>query len=116
MKIHEGEKERKFQCDLCKQKFLTRYFLTLHQKSHEKSFKCTLCRYSCATKFNLNQHINCHIAGEKFKCLSCRKLFDTQSQLTDHSVKVIKNPEICIRMGATKAGDKLPCQTCGKKN
>lgn len=109
MKIHEGERERKFQCNLCKQKFLTKNILNQHRKIHEKSFKCDFCGYVSGRKHILKQHLNNHKAGGKFKCLSCKKLFDSKSQLTNHSLKLIKNPEICMRV--TK---KFICKTCEK--
>jgi KRAB domain-containing zinc finger protein len=61
MKMHELKKqEKKFKCQVCRKKFLTKQLLIRHSKSHKKPFECDLCGHRVASKRNMKNHLKTH--------------------------------------------------------
>lgn len=60
LKVHT--KERPFQCDICKKKFIQKINLTVHHRVHtgERPYKCKKCDKTFIQKGNLDAHVNKH--------------------------------------------------------
>lgn len=139
-RYHHQETEG-FTCNLCSKTFKNSYYLSHHKKTHIKlqcqvcfrevsknayenhlknhesdgkiKFQCDLCGALIKNKFDIKEHFFRHFQNGKYKCLQCRKLFDTQSQLRFHSTKLIQDPSVCHRLSKITKED-LTCKTCGK--
>lgn len=66
LKDHEDMRhkdDRRFQCDICQEKFHRNSILKIHLRKHskEKPYKCTLCDKSFSESGNLRTHIKCHV-------------------------------------------------------
>jgi KRAB domain-containing zinc finger protein len=62
MKLHQLKKqEKKFECQVCQKKFLTKWLLISHIKTHEKSFECDLCGHRVASKVQMKNHLISHL-------------------------------------------------------
>ncbi|KAJ2941501.1 hypothetical protein O0L34_g14547 [Tuta absoluta] len=114
MRLHEGDLEKNFICDVCGQRFAFEYqlnrhrsyhvndlpficdycpyrgrskaLLTTHMRSHtgDYPYKCTQCSTACATKSNLNRHMRTHSGNKPFICDSCNRGFYTKLELQKH--------------------------------
>lgn len=65
LKSHEGEKERKFQCKVCAQKFLTKFKLSRHSKLHQRSLECDFCGHVSYNKALMTHHLALHVQAGK---------------------------------------------------
>ena len=61
MKLHKLKtEEKKFECNVCKNKFFTLTSLTNHVKLHFKMLKCDLCGYRTGPKRVMRKHMSKH--------------------------------------------------------
>jgi len=87
------EKERKFECSICKHRFAQPTSLQKHQRVHDnlKPFSCEEpgCSLIFSMKSNLRRHVrNLHTGAEpSFECDICQDSFKTKNNLHQHSVK-----------------------------
>lgn len=68
LRVHT--KEKPFECDICKKKFMLRINLTVHYRIHtgERPYKCKSCEKTFIQKSNLDAHVNNH-----HKNIKCKK-------------------------------------------
>ena len=113
MKRHQNERsERKLECKICFQKFLTKSQLYHHVLNHSRRFYCDLCGlYSAASKHVLMVHLTLHLVQGRYKCIFCQRLFDDRESFRLYSRQAHRDPK--NRIGLSKAD--LSCGTCGKE-
>lgn len=91
-KSHQSEnpfKEKKFVCDICDKRYLTKHLLGMHKKSHEnlREFKCTHgdCCFETNSPYDLNNHVKrVHNPTRVHKCTDCDKLFKRRCDMINH--------------------------------
>lgn len=88
-------KEKKYNCDVCKKSFSKGYNYRQHIGTHfadQQKFKCKECGQLFAWKSTLNKHIATHRAGgqQKFVCEICPKVYTTLSQVNVGSLFIFR--------------------------
>jgi uncharacterized C2H2 Zn-finger protein len=96
VRIH-GDKEKKFECNDCGNKFTTKEYLKKHINGVHGGlkFKCQQCNKELRSRQGLKIHLKTHDVivheGEKpFRCTECGKNFSRQFHLNEH-IKKKKN-------------------------
>src|SRR5277367_5849376 len=76
-----SEREKKYPCDTCGNRFQTPSLLKRHERSHsgEKPFKCAECGQRFSYKSNLTRHLRIHTGETPFQCRHCPKKFKASS-------------------------------------
>ena len=86
--VHEDKIQEKFECKICKMKFVARSGLNYHVAGvHEKNkpFKCEICGYRGLRASQLKYHIEAvHEGKANFKCTQCESSFKSKSNLNSH--------------------------------
>ena len=104
MPLHDNM--RKFQCELCSQRFTTNANLEQHIRGvHDKvkPFTCHVCKHSFASRSNLQTHSDSRHSGKikRFSCGHCKKRFWKRSALLDHT-----------RSRHSQGGPQFKCEIC----
>lgn len=86
-------REKKFICDICDKRYLTKHLLCLHKKSHEnlKEYKCNKdsCTFETNSPYDLNNHIKrIHNPTRPYKCSECEKMFKRRCDMINHKKSV----------------------------
>lgn len=89
LKIHKRIHDKKFECQICKNKFPSKGHLERHQKTiHEnpKSFTCKFCDKKFNRQFHLDSHLRIHDKNrpKPFKCERCSYKTDVKYYLENH--------------------------------
>ncbi|XP_033230518.1 zinc finger protein 2 homolog isoform X1 [Belonocnema kinseyi] len=112
-------KEKRYECDICKQKFSNHFNMELHIVAHmrmdeichetnmnlkppkpSKPFKCEVCCKKYARKEDLESHMLSHRNMKSFACVFCSKDFQRKYNLTRHEkTHVKKNEYNCAACG-----------------
>ena len=107
------ESRKKFECGVCRKKFLQNKLLKKHMLTHEgeESARHHACPY-CSASFKRKDHLNRHItdlhsliSDKLFECTGytgCQARFQSAGRLKQH-MKLHQDNEV------------YPCQNCGKK-
>jgi KRAB domain-containing zinc finger protein len=127
---------KRFECDVCGQKFALKRILKFHLIFHFNSgaFKCKTCGKRCTSKQGLTMHMqHIHEASSKnlkFDCKICQKQFKTRSAFCLHQLthQDRKTCEICHKSIAPghfknhlkihelkKEEEKFECKICTRK-
>ncbi|XP_078144521.1 uncharacterized protein LOC139911310 isoform X2 [Centroberyx gerrardi] len=71
------DEERRFRCETCGRRFMTRSHFNEHQRVHtgERPFACELCSWSFTTNHNLKRHLLLHTKEDMYRCRECGVLF-----------------------------------------
>ncbi|XP_055379891.1 zinc finger protein 62-like [Condylostylus longicornis] len=96
-KIHNTNSKR-YNCDICGQKFVQKVNLTNHLKLHnaEKSFECPECQKTFPERSHMIRHQKYHSDLRPYKCEKCGKMYKTERCLKVHSlVHLDKRPFVC---------------------
>jgi uncharacterized Zn-finger protein len=87
LKTHEkiDNEDKKFECDICNKKFVSKSYLKVHKKIHnnEKNFVC-FCGKMFLQKNDLETHSRTHTGQREFICEFCGKSFARKDTLTIH--------------------------------
>ncbi|XP_050676877.1 zinc finger protein 260-like isoform X1 [Leptidea sinapis] len=83
-KIHL--KDYRYECQICGQKFFTRFALTNHMPTHtgERNFKCKVCEKSYPRLKTLKDHIRIHTNDRRYRCHICGQAFIQNCSLKGH--------------------------------
>lgn len=86
-------KEKKFACDICEKRYLTKHLLGLHKKSHEnlKEYKCQheSCTFETNSPYDLNNHVKrIHNPTRPYGCNLCDKKFKRRCDMINHKKSV----------------------------
>lgn len=88
LELHEQThfRERKFACDSCDSRFLSKHDLAKHMMSHSnKSFVCQICKKAFSRNNILKQHQEKqHAELMKYRCDQCDKRFMEIDELKQH--------------------------------
>ncbi|XP_040573200.1 uncharacterized protein [Lepeophtheirus salmonis] len=88
--LHNKVKERRFECQICKKRFIKLNHLQSHELLHTgvKPFECRTCPKKYSSEFALKNHrIHTHDEGDKPKCDECGKTFFTNSGVRKHVLR-----------------------------
>jgi KRAB domain-containing zinc finger protein len=131
LKTHANEKERKLQCKICPNKFLTARSLQRHVSHHKEKekgdFECQICTKKFNVRQNFNKHMRFH--AKFLKCDHCGFLFKHKAQLRVHMKKKhmaaeVFNCRTCSKTFKSKRAlkehqmthqKKIECDVCGRK-
>ena len=95
--LHYGG--RHFQCEVCKNRFLSKYTLSRHKKSHmrsalsesatyitERPYQCQVCNKRFKMNHHLIRHLVSHTGARKFVCQwsDCQRSFTRRATLKNH--------------------------------
>ncbi|XP_071486943.1 uncharacterized protein [Diadema antillarum] len=100
----EYHSDRKYECDICHQKFHHNWLVNLHKRNvhTEKSHLCEICGKSFKSKGTLSQHCDTvHSTKCRYKCDVCGRGFKRSSILYAH-----QRTHTDIKP--------YPCEICGK--
>ena len=93
------QKNKLFNCSVCKSRFSQEFSLKQHEEAvHDRNFECTICDSSFSQKSALHQHCeSVHKNNENYKCELCNKGYQTKEVLRVHmdSVHEGKKPYEC---------------------
>lgn len=75
-----------FQCDICKQTFVDKYYTRIHMQTHSgiKPYHCRICNKQFCHAFNIKKHMLVHSGLRPYKCLQCDKTYKHSSHLKRH--------------------------------
>ncbi|MPC62884.1 Zinc finger protein 283 [Portunus trituberculatus] len=78
--------KKKFKCDECGKKFVTRKSMLQHSRVHSdvREFECVWCGMQFKWRSNLLRHMKNHSLDKKHKCHKCGKGFSRKSHLAQH--------------------------------
>ena len=83
-----SHQERKFECNICKKKFLLKQWLVLHVKKDScksSDRKCDHCNKTFSTSTALRLHVSkLKDSAAKFECQVCKKVFKENRSLKEH--------------------------------
>lgn len=128
--IIENTVNRKHECDICGDDFITQKKLRNHIKLHtkEKKYKCDLCDHVFKTHSNLRNHIMTH-TGKPFKCDLCDNTFINHYRLNIHMfthtnekpfkcnlcfASYMRNDSLTAHMLNHTGGSRFKCSLCNK--
>jgi len=97
---------KKFNCNICKQKFKLKLDLKKHRLLHDKQnlpFVCDICGKAYSRNCVLYIHKLRHSDKKRFECPVCKKLFEVKGEMTFHQKIHNKNRTADFR-----------CKVCGK--
>ncbi|XP_044743517.1 RB-associated KRAB zinc finger protein-like [Chrysoperla carnea] len=84
-------KDNQYVCELCNSKFDKVWYLGYHmRRAHGATgIRCSHCALVCYHPLHLITHVNSHVpptpsVKQKYKCDTCKQLFNTVIQLTKH--------------------------------
>ncbi|KAH8385605.1 hypothetical protein KR200_003126 [Drosophila serrata] len=95
-KIHSDNK--KYQCDICGQKFVQKINLTHHARIHssEKPYECPECQKRFQERSHLQRHQKYHAQTRSYRCEKCGKMYKTERCLKVHNlVHLEQRPFAC---------------------
>lgn len=98
MKRYHLSDNKKFECDVCHQKFLFQSYLDIHKKNHSdrKHYFCELCGQGFKYKKSLVLHAQSHLGIKKFKCEVCDQSFNHTGDFKVHKrLHTGERPYIC---------------------
>lgn len=90
-KTHNQNRERRFECNQCGDKFFDKIVLVRHSRCHSEKrlFKCNVCGKSLKTPENLKKHIqNVHRPRKPFPCQICGKSFSSNGNRKLHEKNI----------------------------
>jgi len=96
--VKEEDKDRRFECDVCKRLFTTCSNLKAHERLHsgEKPHTCKQCNYASVRKSDLKKHERTHTGEKPYECTVCSRLFTQSSHLKVHErVHSGERPYLC---------------------
>lgn len=109
LNAHKKIHDKKFKCQNCNKKFLTKHFLEKHLKPTNryscfktKDFSCKMCGKVFKTTSHFNQHLRSH--AEPVQCPICKEFFSTNSIRHQIEIHETENTE-----------PKFKCQVCSQK-
>jgi len=113
-KKHDSISIKKFECEDCDQKFISKTLLTKHRwsehvdSSRKKAYTCSLCGRVLNKRQSLIAHERSHTGERPFKCEYCERRFITKQSLSRH----------IMNKHAAESGLPVPvhvCELCGKE-
>lgn len=127
-------KHKKYECDNCSYKGLTKTRMFIHLRVHTRPFKCEVCQATFSSKLGLQRHSsNGHNQPKNFPCY-CGRDFNTLRAMRIHRIKghdedkYKKKPFLCnfcpyaaklkylmIRHLKNNHMKSFECTYCGKK-
>ena len=89
----QDDKNFKFSCDFCPEKFANKAAYAVHEKTHgaDKKPVCYVCGKKYADRYTLRYHLRTHGVGHQIRCELCNKSFPKPSRLTAHMNTFHKN-------------------------
>ena len=102
-KIHDENRERKYQCSYCDQKLTSKANLTIHERYHtgEKPYKCRYCEKAYYISAHRHRHELSHRGERAFACEVCGKRFLRAEYLKSHmQIHSILRPHKCDVCGS----------------
>ena len=88
----KDDKNFKFSCDFCPEKFANKAAHGVHEKTHgDKKPICYVCGKKYADRYTLRYHLRTHGVGHQIRCELCNKSFPKPSRLTSHMNTFHKN-------------------------
>ena len=80
--------ERPFECTICYRRFTTDLLLKEHNRIIYKKYKCNKCNKKFMTRANLNNHIKHHPETVTKICCGCKKHFLNDEDLEEHAREI----------------------------
>lgn len=87
LEIQQSSGEKPFACDVCDERFATKYFLTKHLEVHtgvKQAFQCSECNKTFDDVSNYRRHKTLHENREMFACWECDRAFPMRDYLDNH--------------------------------
>lgn len=110
----KGDKDKKYQCHVCKSTFALQRLLNRHMKTHSfyKRYQCPYCDKGFNDTFDLKRHVRTHTGIKPFKCNLCDKAFTQRCSLEAHTTRV---HGVIYQYGFRERRAKLyVCEDCGE--